>query len=767
MRNLYASLALLCGAFPVIAAETEKSTDSLETIEVVGVTPLEGSGVPADKIPAAAQTVSAEELQETQAISLAEYMNRHLGSVNINDAQNNPFQPDVQYRGFTASPLLGLPQGLAVYVNGIRFNEPFGDSVNWDLIPEGALESMTLQSGANPAFGLNSLGGSIAMKTKTGFSSPGHQIEVFGGSWDRHSEELTSGWNNGKFGYFLDLRNFNEDGWRDFSDSDVKQGLTTLSWRGETSDLNLTLASTDNALRGNGTIPEELLQHSDKAVFTHPDITRNRLFLAALDGSSWLNDKIQLSGNLYYRHNMIRTFNGDGSEFEACDDGSGLLCDEEGEPIESLDDGDIPFSEAVDGGTINTSEATQRSFGLALQSAFHYDLFGRENYFVFGSSYDQNNVHYKADTELGALTEDRGVNGSGWFVEDAHVRLNTEAEYYGWYFSDTWNPIDKLDVSVSGRYNYVRIGLMDQYGTSLNGKHHFSRFNPAAGLTYAFMPELKFYGGYSEGSRAPTAMELSCADPNDPCKLPNAFVSDPPLKQVVSNTWETGLRGTLKQIPQGKIDWNAGFFHTVNNDDIIFQSSGGVVANTGYFANVGKTRRRGLEIGVQGDFFERWRWTANYTYLEAQFMTPFLSHSPSNPFADENGDIHVEKGDSLPGIPKHIVKLSSDVDVLGQWTLGFDVLYNSAQYLRGDEANLTEKLNGYVLVNLRSEYRFNDHVALFGRVDNLFDRRYKNFGMYANTGDVLTDDFNITDVDTRFVGIGAPRAGWIGVRFTL
>jgi outer membrane receptor protein involved in Fe transport len=766
MRNLYPCLAMLLGAVPA-AAETETTGDNLEVVEVVGTTPLEGSGGAAEKLPAQVQTVTAEELQEAQAISLAEYMNRHLGGVNVNDAQNNPFQPDVQYRGFTASPLLGLPQGLAVYVNGIRFNEPFGDSVNWDLIPEGAIESMTLQSGINPAFGLNSLGGSLAMKTKTGFSSPGHQIEVFGGSWGRHSEELTSGWNNGEFGYFLDLRNFNEEGWRDFSDSDVKQGLTTLNWRGESSDLNLTLASTDNALRGNGAVPEALLQQNDESVFTHPDITRNRLFLAALDGNTWLNDKIQLSGNMYYRHNMIRTFNGDGSEFEECDDGSGRLCDEEDEPIGSLNGGDIPFSDAVDGGTINASEAIQRSFGLALQSAFHYDLFERENYFVFGSSYDQNTVHYSADTEAGALTSDRGVNGSGWFVEDAHVRLNTEAEYYGWYVSDTWNPIDKLDVTVSGRYNYVRIGLMDQFGTALNGKHHFSRFNPAAGLTYAFMPEVKFYGGYSEGARAPTAMELSCADPAAPCKLPNAFVSDPPLKQVVSNSWETGLRGTLKQIPRGKIDWNAGFFHVVNNDDIIFQSTGGVIANAGYFANVGKTRRRGLEAGLQGDFFDRWRWSANYTYLDAQFMTPFLSHSPSHPDADANGDIQVAKGDSIPGIPKHLVKLSSDVDVLTQWTVGMDMLYNSAQYLRGDEANLTEKLNGYVLVNLRSEYRFNEHVALFGRVDNLFDRRYKNFGMYANTGDVLTNDLGISDLDTRFVGIGAPRAGWVGVRFSL
>ncbi|MGR8936028.1 MAG: TonB-dependent receptor [Gammaproteobacteria bacterium] len=775
MRYLvYPYTALLLCSLPAFAEETSIAEQTgtaesrLEDIEVVGVAPVEAQGVAIDKIPAHVQKADNEDLEDAQAISVADFMNRRLGSVNINDAQNNPLQPDVQYRGFTASPLLGLPQGLAVYVNGIRFNEPFGDSVNWDLIPEGAIETLTLQPGTNPVFGLNSLGGALTMRTKTGFSSPAHQIEVYGGSWDRHSEALSSGWNNGEFGYFLALRNFNDDGWRDFSSgSDVKQGLTTLSWRGDVSELNLTLASTDNALSGTGTLPQELLQISDKAVFTHPDITRNRLFLAALDGETWINDKIQLSGNMYYRHNMVRTYNGDGSEFGECEDGSGLLCDEEGEEIVALDGSAVRFSDKVDSGTINTSQATQRSFGFALQSAFDYDLLGRENHLVSGASYDQYNVHYGADTELGALTSDRGINGSGILIEDSHVRLNTEGEYYGWYFTDNWNVIDKLNVTVSGRYNYVRIGLTDQYGTSLNGKHHYSRFNPAAGLTYEFMPELKFYGSYSESSRVPTAMELSCADPNAPCKLPNAFVSDPPLKQVVSNTWETGLRGTLKQIPLGKIDWTAGFFHVVNNDDIIFQSAGGVIANAGYFANVGKTRRRGLEVGLQGDFFQRWRWSANYTYIDAQFMTAFKSHSPSNPHADADGNIQVQKGDTIPGIPQNIFKLSNDVDIVPQWTVGVDMLYNGSQVLRGDEANLTERLNGYTLFTLRSEYRFNEHVALFGRVDNLFDRRYKNFGQWGNTGSVLQNDLGIEDVNTRFYGLGAPRAGWVGIRLTL
>ncbi|MGZ8903944.1 MAG: TonB-dependent receptor plug domain-containing protein, partial [Methylobacter sp.] len=201
---------IACGIFglvslsaPTVVIAEDQPKVRLEEVNVIGVTPLPGSGVAKEKIAANIQTVTSGQLKKAQSISLADYINRYLGSVTINEAQNNPLQPDIYYRGFVASPLLGLPQGLSTYINGVRFNEPFGDTVNWDLIPQGAIDTMALYPGSNPVYGLNSLGGAISVKTKTGFSAPGHQIEVYGGSWDRHSEELTSGWNNGTWGYFV------------------------------------------------------------------------------------------------------------------------------------------------------------------------------------------------------------------------------------------------------------------------------------------------------------------------------------------------------------------------------------------------------------------------------------------------------------------------------------------------------------------------------------------------------------------------------------
>lgn len=751
-----------------IAEQLAGTAEPLENVEVVAVSPLQSGGVDINKIPANVQTATAEELQASQAISLADYMNRYMGSVNVNDAQNNPLQPDIQYRGFSASPLMGLPAGMAVYVNGVRFNEPFGDMINWDLIPEGAIESMALQPASNPAFGLNALGGSISVNTKTGFSSPKHQLEVQGGSWDRHSEELSTGWNNGTWGYFADFNNFSEEGWRDHSRSDAKRGFGALSWRGNESSLDLSFAGTENELRGNGAVPEELLAYGRDKVFTHPDVTRNRLFMVSLDGDTWLNTQNQLSGTAYYRRNKISTYNGDGSELDDCAVGGvDFLC-EDGEPLQATNGSDILADEALEGGTINTSETTQQSFGVALQNVFHHKILGMNNQLTGGTSYDHSTSHYRADTELGRLTRDRGVAGGGVSLQEARVRLNTETNNYGVFLTDTLSVTDKLDVTVSGRYNITHLELKDQAPdeTSLSGYHTFNRINPAAGLTYAFMPELTFYGNYSESSRVPTPMELSCADPNNPCKLPNAFVADPPLAQVVANTWEAGFRGDLKQLPAGKVHWNAGFFHVINSNDILWQGNG-AVNGMGYFENVGKTQRQGAEAGLSGLFFDdRLRWAANYTFIDATYQAYFGSPNGAHPDAVD-GVTQVRPGDKIPGIPAHQAKFSLDYDIVSAWTLGFDMNYNSSQYLRGDEANLTAKLPAFVIFNLRSEYRFNEHVALFGRVNNLFDREYANFGAWSETGEVLQGLGLQENENARFVGVGAPRAAWIGLRLTM
>jgi iron complex outermembrane recepter protein len=772
VRNLLPTFCLAMISYTLLAEEQDAV--ELEAVEVLGVTPLQGSSVSAEKIPANVQTVNADQLKKAQAISLSEYINRYLGSVSVNEAQNNPLQPDIYYRGFVASPLLGLPQGLSTYVNGVRFNEPFGDSVNWDLIPQGAIDSMALYPGSNPVYGLNALGGAISVKTKTGFSAPRHQIEVYGGSWDRHSEELTTGWNNGTWGYFLDLHHFEENGWRPFSPSKADQAFGTLSWRGDKGSLDLTLGGNDNRLRGNGAAPVQLQAIDRKAVFTHPDQTVTRMFFSELEGDYDLSDNIKLSGNAYFRQNRIKTFNGDDSDFDDCANNPALLCNEEGEIVEDINGNQVAASDAVEGATNNTSATQMRSRGGTLQATFNQDLFKHQNNLVVGVSYDNANVHFASDTELASLTDNRGTVGSGILVDESKVRLHTNTSTVGVFLTDSFSITDKLTATIGGRYNYSHINMEDQYikdpKKNLNGSHTFERLNPSAGLTYQALDNLNVFGSYSESSRIPTPMELSCADPEAPCRLPNAFVADPPLEQVVAKTWETGVRGDLNRLmPQdGDLKWNLGFFHTINHDDIIFNRGGDSVSE-GFFSNVGQTRRYGIETGATANIpqlfstVDDWHFSTNYTYLNARFQDGFDIQHPTN--FDANGDpirATVSNGDRIPGIPEHIFKASIGVDLWQKLSLGINGTYSGNRVFRGDEANLTPKLSGYWLFNATAEFKFTDNFSLFGKLDNIFDTNYNSFGVFGVANEVLPG-FN----DGRFVSPGAPRAGWIGLRLNM
>ncbi|MGZ5576674.1 MAG: TonB-dependent receptor [Methylobacter sp.] len=742
----------------------------LGTIDVVGVTPLQDSGVTASKVPANIQHVSSEQLEKAQSTTLADYISRYLGSVHVNEAQNNPLQPDISYRGFVASPLLGLPQGLSTYVNGVRFNEPFGDTVNWDLIPKGAIDSMALYPGSNPVYGLNSLGGAISIKTKTGFSAPKHEFEAYGGSWDRQSEELSSGWNNGTWGYFIDLHHFKENGWRDFSPTKADQAFGTLSWRGDKGSLDLTLGGNDNNMKGNGAAPIQLLQQKRSAVFTHPDQTITRMFFSELAGSYDVADDIEVSGNAYFRQNRIRTFNGDNSNYGACDADPALLCDQDGVIVNDISGNQVAADNSVEGATNNTSQTNMRSRGGTLQTAFAQDLFKHKNNLTVGTSYDYAEVHFGSDTELGSLTNTWGTTQSGVFVDESRVRLHTNTSTVGVFLTDSFSITEALTATIAGRYNYSHINMEDKYIKdplkTLDGSHTFDRLNPSAGLTYQIRDNLNVYGSYSESARAPTPMELSCADPTAPCKLPNSFVADPPLQQVVAKTWEGGFRGDLdKLLGKGDLKWNLGYFNTINHNDIIFRRDAtSDLISQGFFSNVGKTRRYGIEAGATVNYpqlfsgIDDWHFSTNYTYLNARFLDGFDIRNP----LDTTQAMAVTKGDRIPGIPEHIYKAAVGVDLWQRVSLGIDGIYSGNKYFRGDEANSTAPLAGYWLFNAKAEYKVTKNFAVFGKVDNIFDKNSSSFGMYGQANGILPG-FN----DGRFVSPGAPRAGWIGVRLSI
>jgi outer membrane receptor protein involved in Fe transport len=451
----------------------------------------------------------------------------------------------------------------------------------------------------------------------------------------------------------------------------------------------------------------------------------------------------------------IDTLNGDDSDFDECESTPGFICEEEGGEEElALDENDLPIpaAEELEGATVNRTDTEQDGTGFALQADVTGDLAGRENRFTIGASHDDADVEFAASAELGALDETRQAVAGGVFVGEAFTGLAASTANTGFYLSNMFSFGGRTALTVSGRYNRTHVVLEDLLEDDLDGDHTFQRFNPAVGLTVG-TDAFTFYAGYSEANRAPSPVELTCADEDDPCRLPNAFVADPPLEQVVAKTFEGGLRGRWNG---GR--WHAGVFRTTNDDDILFISAG-ALTNEGFFDNVGETRRDGFEANFLGSAGERLTWSLDYTYLDATFRETFAVASPNHPEA-VGGEIEVESGDRLPLIPSQLLKAGLRIAVTDALTLGVDVLNSSGAHFRGDEGNLLEEQGGYTVVNLRAEYRFGERASVFASIDNLLDEEYETFGVFGEADEVLGDEFE----EPFFVGPGAPLAAWIGVR---
>ncbi|MGH8525387.1 MAG: TonB-dependent receptor, partial [Gammaproteobacteria bacterium] len=408
-----------------------------------------------------------------------------------------------------------------------------------------------------------------------------------------------------------------------------------------------------------------------------------------------------------------------------------------------------------------------RSYGGALQTTLLLPVLGLDNQFILGASYNQGSADFNSQVEIARLLRDRSTSRTGLFVPDEASAVRGRTRTWSIYLTDTVSLTSKLALTFSGRYNATRVRITDLSGDEpdLNGQHDFQRFNPAFGVTYQWRPGLGIYTSYSESARAPTPVESSCADPDAPCNLPNSFLADPPLEQVVAKGFEGGLRGRLQEflgLDLGATEWSLGGFHITNRNDILFQSTGGISSNEGFFANVGDTRRLGAELGLNGEKGPT-SWFLNYSYVDARFQDPFLVSSPNHPSADDEGQTAVEDGDRIPSIPRHSVKVGAYIAVTPRLRLGGDLLYASGQYLRGDEANLLDTIDGYATVNVRGEYRINQHLALFAEVENLFDTDYETFGLLGEPEEILGPAFD----DPRFLGPGAPIAGWFGVKISL
>ncbi len=765
---------------PQTAAAT---TDQNLPIVVVQATALpDGTAMDADKIPGNVQSLSASDLSRNGSASMTQAMNTQLGSINIGDNLDDPFQPDILYRGFEASPVLGTPQGLAVYQNGVRINEAFGDTVNWDLFPDIAINRVNIVS-SNPVYGLNALGGAISVDMKNGFNYTGGNAELSGGSFGQRSAAVEYGANSGTFGVYVAGTGLDGTGWREFSSDAVRQFYSDVSVRTDRISLDLSYTHANNHLDGQGAAPVQELAVSRSLVFTGPQANLNQLNFLNLNGSFKMTDNWSLQGVLYYRQYKQFVSNGNTTDYTACTAASpaGSLCQSDGlTPATNSSGQNLP--DISDDGTIPIGENDYERIhaygrGATLQAADDQSIFGHDNQFAAGAAFDYARLDFFSWTQVGVINSQLLVLPSDLIVDTPEsspfgatpVSLLANDRELGLYVTDTFDVTSNFSVTASGRYNIAHIDLQDQLGTNLTGDNRYSHFNPAFGGTYKVLPMLTVYGGVSTNTRTPTASEIECSDPLKPCLLPSNLAGDPPnLRQVVAHTTEFGARGKITDgaASNDGLSWNLGAFRTDSFDDIYGIATS---VSSGFFQSIGATRRQGIEAGFNYQA-DRWSSYVNYSYVDATFQSSLLLPSPSNPFQDADGNIQVNPGDRLPGIPKNRIKTGVDYAVTPQWKAGASLIVVSSQYYFGDESNQNAPMPGYHVVNLHTTYQAARNIEFFGSVENLFNARYATYGIYSDpTGigapGILVDGVtNGPGVDNRFLSPAAPIAFYGGVR---
>lgn len=805
-------------------AAAPASAPALERVEIIPTTPGGSGGLKKWQIAAPVQSASGAELARSGALDVSEFLNRSFGSVHVNEMQGNALQMDVNYRGYTASPLLGTPQGLSVYLDGVRMNQPFGDVVSWDLIPSEALASISLMPGSNPLYGLNTLGGALALTTKDGLSHPGSAVQLKLGSHARRTLSLEHGGSDAdnQLDWYAAARLHKDHGWRDDSPSKAQQFFGKLGWQDGGTRLSLSIGHAESDLNGNGLQEMRLLDRDYASVYTKPDQTRNVSDLINIALRHALSDSTTLSGNLYYRRIGSSTFNGDINEGSldqsvytlSTADKAALTAAGISYPSTALNAANTPFpylrciAQALQNdepgekcnGLLNRTQSSQENVGLSMQLASSGELGGRRHQSVIGAGIDTNRTHFKQSTQLGYLNPDRSITGVNSWADgvnggdvdgeplDNRVDLSSRSHTWSVFAADTISLDPNLHLTLSGRWNRTTVRNRDGIVTgggadSLDGDHRFSRFNPAVGLSWSPSRDLNVYGGYSESSRAPTAIELGCANPDNPCKLPNSMAGDPPLKQVVTKTIELGVRGQLDSTTQ----WRLGAFRADNHDDILFVAD--EQAGFGYFRNFGQTRRQGLEAGVttrQGP----WSLAVNWTLIDATYQSEETVNGTGNSSSGAGGlegTINIEEGNRIPLVPRQMLKVGLGYAVTEQLGLDLDVIGVGGSYARGNENNAHQadgkiylgpgRSAGYAVVNLGTRFQATPSLTFTAQVANLFDRRYATAAQLGATGFDANGNFQARALggssatgypvqQSTFYAPGAPRSFSVAARYS-
>ncbi|HUY83056.1 MAG TPA: TonB-dependent receptor, partial [Steroidobacteraceae bacterium] len=521
-----------------------------------------------------------------------------VAGVSLTHEQGNALQPSLRFNGFAASPLLGTSQGLSVFQDGVRVNEPFGDVVNWDLVPMNAIRSIDVIAITDPVFGLNSLGGAIVLRTQDGRSAPGGDATLQFGSFGKSSEQFRYGGQRRDWSYFVAAQNQHERGYVAFTASSNRSVFAKLTHDTARDHADISYTFAQSRLAGSQTLPLEWMS-TPTAIYTVPDSIDNRLSLFNLGDVRVLTRHWQLAARAYLRTSDQNGFNSN---------------------VNGNYDGATPTpTDPVAYNVVDGLQQQNRGLNLALHE--DYALAGRPDNASLGVSLSDQRIDYVQVQQAGAFDAQRYTIGVGPF-DQAPVDLGVHNRYRGLYFSDRLDTTPKFDVTIGGRYQQAQIDMSDHLGGTLGGAHRYSRFNPSVGLDLHPTQKVSYYLRYAEGMRVPMPVELTCASPTAPCTLPNVLIADPGLRAVVARSAQTGAVWHA-----GGVRVHAEYTMTRLTDAIQFISLAHMTQ--GYFTNVPRELYRSASLDASGDG-GRWSWAVSVNRTEATYQSSFEEPSPSN-----------------------------------------------------------------------------------------------------------------------------------------
>jgi outer membrane receptor protein involved in Fe transport len=681
-----------------IAAAQGKDEPPLQTT-VQAESRLPESPISAGDFPGSVQVLTHDEIARSRSVTVQDVL-QQLSGVNLNDEQGNSLQPDISIRGMTASPVTGLSQGIGVFVDGVRVNEPDVEEINFDLIPLDEVERIEVIRGPSAAFGRNSLGAAINIVTRRGQGPLSAEADVSAGSFNREKYRVHFQGAHAPFDYYFSAGQFSESGFRAQSDGKMAQVFAKLGYQAEGTDLALSYQYHNDRIRQAGSLPLSVLVVDRSANLTPGDFFAPQLHQLTLNASQRLATGLSLTVNGFFRALGVEQFN------------SSLV--------------------AEDTRLFNRT----RSAGGIVQLSYRARLGPLRNHLLVGGEYthDQVSIHVYQEQNDRTLATCIASSQDCPFSQLV-ANLADSSNPFAIYLFDTVRlgsgllaSSDSLALSAGVRFDQASHRIVDsspeQPGRA-SGDAIFHRWIPTAGLSYTVSEQYGAYVAYKESLRAPAFLELTCADANSPCVglqagvAPDATLGS--LRPVKARSYEAGAHAH----PAGWLDANLALFRTDLIDDIYSVSP---MPTATYFQNVGNTRRQGVELSLATSF-RRWNCFLNYSYTRATFESNFSIASPRTPGEPQE----VRVGDQLPLVPNHRLNVGLRFSPFDWGSVSIGGAYVSSQYFRGDENNTQPKLNAYFLASAGAEAHWKA-LSGFVQLSNLFNTQYETFGTYANSG---------------------------------